>query len=65
MKNHDPFDFEALDHNDNNHRQGLRQIMLDNEAYESTSYSKTRFVFFIMTMCLLLFGFGFILFYLF
>ncbi|WP_436860165.1 hypothetical protein [Staphylococcus caeli] len=65
MKNHDSFDFKALDHNDDNPRNGLRQMMLDNEEYETKSYSKTRFGFFIMTMCLLLFGFGFILFYLF
>ncbi|SCS31522.1 hypothetical protein [Staphylococcus caeli] len=65
MKNHDPFDFDSLDRDDAHHRKGLRQIMLDNETYDSKSYSKTRFSFFIMTICLLLFGFGFILFYLF
>ncbi|MHC3759601.1 hypothetical protein ACYDLZ_10180 [Staphylococcus succinus] len=61
MKKHDPLhDYEQINLKDEKSNKRLRQMMVENDNYESRKYTKTRFVFFIFVIFLILIAFGII-----
>ncbi|PTI41808.1 hypothetical protein [Staphylococcus casei] len=59
MKKHDPLhDYEQIDLKDEKSNKGLRQMMVENDNYEARKYSKTRFLFFVFVIFLILIAFG-------
>ncbi|PTK29048.1 hypothetical protein, partial [Staphylococcus saprophyticus] len=58
LKKHDPFD--ELEEQKSSQKRGLRQIMIDNDHYESKDRDKKRFPLFMMIIILLFIATGII-----
>lgn len=58
MKKHDAFD--ELEEQKSSQKRGLRQIMIDNDGYESKDRDKKRFPLFMMIIILLFIATGII-----